>query len=339
MKFKEFFKYIFFTLAFAAFTAIPVLAQPVEAPNKTDAQGRKQGLWVGYYPTDTLKYRGTFKNNLPIDTLERFDEDGFLVARLIYRKGNPKVADAQIFYTDNGGLMAEGKYVEQERDSVWFFYDLNGHLVSRENYKNGKRHGEVIVYYATGSVSEKANYRNGVKNGKWEQYFENGNPKLSATVMNGIKYDGIFVSYYPDGSKRDSGRYVNGLRESSWYHFNADGSIRVIYVYRAGEVKEEHRRNGVFTKYFPNDIKRSEYTYEDGKKNGPFKEYYEKGKWVTGIETDKFGITYPVQRLEDTQVKREGNYKNDKLDGEIITYTEKGKIKKKEVYQNGILRD
>lgn len=332
-------KHIFPFLLAALWLFMPAVlpAQPGNNINQTDAKGRKQGRWIGYHANDTVRYIGTFKNDIPVDTLKRFDEDGYIQARLIYRKGDPKVADAEIFYTENGGLMAEGKYVNQQRDSVWLFYDGGGRLVSRENYHNGKRNGQTVIYYPNGSVSEKITYVNGIKDGLWEQYFEDGTPKLKATVENGVEYKGVYVSYYPDGTKMDSGRYENGLKESSWYHFNEDGSIRTIVVYRGGNPGEEYPQNGVFTEYYPDDIKRSEYTYKNGKKNGPFREYYNLGHWVTETETDKYGNTYPVQRLHGTQVKREGQYKDGKLNGEVITWSEKGKMIKKERYANGEL--
>ncbi len=312
---------------------MPVLAQPSRAPNKTDAQGLKQGLWEGYYETDTLKYRGHFENGKPVGKLFRYHENGSIQAEMIYRKDNS--AFAKIYDEDTGNLIAEGKYKNQERDSVWTFFAADGSLLSRDNYRNGKKNGSSTIYYASGSVSEKMNFENGVKNGKWQQFFEDGNPKLDATVVNGAAYDGHYEAYYPDGTKMTSGKYVDGLKESSWYHFHKDGSIEVIYVYRGGKMEEEHRYNGVFTEYFPNDIKRSEYTYKDGKKNGPFKEYFEKGNWVTESETDQYGNEYPVQRLKGTQVKREGQYKDGALDGEVITYTQEGKVENKENYKNG----
>ncbi len=325
--------YYFIAFIFAAFLGSPIFAQSTKAPNKTDAKGLKQGLWEGYYDTDTLKYRGHFKDGQPVGTFERYHENGTLQAELTYRKDHS--AFAKIYDEDTGNRIAEGKYINQERDSTWLFFAADGSLLSKNNYRNGKKNGSSTVYYASGSVAEKMNFLNGVKNGKWQQFFEDGNPKLDATVVNGAAYDGQYTAYYPDGTKMTSGKYVDGLKESSWYHFNEDGSIEVIYVYRSGKVEEEHRYNGVFKDYFPDDIERSEYTYKDGKKNGPFKEFYEKGNWVTESETDKFGNEYPVQRLHDTQVKREGQYKDGQLDGEIITYTEEGKVEKKEHYANG----
>lgn len=323
----------FLTVCTFLFFAICVSAQPGAAPNKTDAQGRKQGFWQKYYPTDTMQYQATFVNDKPVGEFIRFYEDGSLQAIINYTKDG--VARAELFYPETGEMMAKGNYIDQKRDSVWLFYSDIGVLTSSETYKNGEKNGLNFIYYPDGSVSEKITYKDDVKNGEWLQYFDDGTLKLSANVVEGIKYVGDFASYYPDGRKYQTGKYVDGLKHSSWYTYHEDGSIEIIYVYRFGKVIEEHPQNGVFDAYFPNDIKRYEYTYKNGKKDGPFKEFFELGEWVTEEEVDNFGNAYPVQRLKGTQVRREGQYKEGELHGEIIYYTEKGKVEKKEKYNMG----
>lgn len=332
-------KSIFQILVLLAFfgTSIRGNAQPGVAPNKTDDQGRKQGLWQKFYPTDTMQYQATFVDGKPVGEFIRFYEDGSLQAIINYDKDG--VERAELFYPETGEVMAKGNYLNQKRDSVWQFYSEMGVLTSTETYKNGVKSGMTTIYYTDGSVSEKIMFKNDEKNGEWLQFFDDGTPKLSANVVEGVKYVGDFVSYYPDGKKYQSGKYADGLKHGSWYTYNEDGSIEIIYVYRYGKVMEEHPQNGIFDAYFPNDIKRYEYTYKNGKKDGPFKEYYEKGEWITEEEVDNFGNKYPVQRLHGTQVRREGKYKEGELNGEIIYYTEKGKVEKKEIYNMGELID
>ena len=92
-------------------------------------------------------------------------------------------------------------------------------------------------------------------------------------------------------------------------------------------------------KYFSNGIPESEYEYVDGKKDGPFTEWYEKGEFVQ-VPMDKpkpgGGIQFK-QKLEGAQIKREGDYMDGKLEGEITYYNEDGKIIKIETYENGEL--
>lgn len=308
------------------------------APNKTDKKGQKQGLWEKHYENGNLMYSAEFKDDKPIGELRRYyEEDGSLQAIIHYTPD--RKARAKIFYPETGTLLAEGNYVNQKKDSVWFFYSPDSVLTSKETYRNDLKHGLSTIYFRTGQITEKAMYQDGVQHGIWEQYFEDGTPKLKANVYQGESYEGEYISYYEDGKKMIQGSYKNGEKESSWYHYNPDGSIEIIYVYRAGKLQNEHPQNGVFTDYFPDDIKKSEYTYKDGKKHGPFKEFYPMGEWKTEEVTDEFGNSYPVQKLHGTQIKREGKYRNGELHGEVVTYHESGKVKERDTYDMGEVVD
>ncbi len=304
-----------------------------KAPNLIDQDGKKQGYWIKRYENDTIQYKGTFKDDKPIGLFERYYEDGSLQALITYL-GQGK-AKAKIYYPEDSLLMARGKYLNEKRDSTWLFFTPEGNLASKENFRKGIKHGLTTIYFSDGSISEKMHFKDGVKHGLWEQFFEDGQPKLKATIKDGIQYEGEYTTYYPDGTKLLHGKYLDGKKHSSWYHFNEDGSIRLIEVYRAGKVQDEYPKNGVFDEYWPDDIKKSEYTYEDGKKHGPFKEYYNKGEWRTEEVPDEFGGKRKVQRLYGTQVMREGNYKEGQLHGTITTYKENGKVEKVEEYNMG----
>ncbi len=326
-------KLILSTVLFLSF-AIQLNAQ---APNEVDDQGRKQGKWTKFDASGNMVYRATFKDDKPVGEMTRFYEDGSKQAVLNFV--TPTKAKAKLYYPDKGGLMAEGNYLNQERDSVWLFYNPTGELASRETFSNGIRQGEAIVYFQDGSIAEKSTYEDGVQNGKWLQFFENGNLKLEATVVDGVSYEGEYVSYYPKGTKMLKGKYQDGKKESSWYHFNEDGSIEIIYVYRYGKVISEHRKNGTFDEYYPDDIKKSSVTFKDGKKNGPFVEYYHQGEWVESESLDEYGNPRKVQKLEGIQVEREGTYKDDVLHGEVKYYKENGRLDRIERYDMGELID
>jgi antitoxin component YwqK of YwqJK toxin-antitoxin module len=303
--------------------------------NQVDAQGRKHGPWESKYETGVVEYRGNFDHGEPIGEFTRYYEDGSLKAKMIH--DGEGTAYSKLYYPENEVLMAEGKFEDQKRDSIWRFYSPAGILTSLETYQDGKKEGLTEIYYTDGSVSERMFFENDVKSGRWEQYFENGNPKLKATVIDGVMYDGKYTSYYPNGMRLMEGEYVDGRKEGSWYHFHEDGSIEIIYVYRSDKVVEEHPKNGVFEAYWPNDIKRSEYTFQDGQKHGPFSEWYNQGEWRDEERVDEFGNRYPVQKLYGTQIRRKGKYRNGKLHGEVITYGEDGSVEKIETYDMGNL--
>ena len=78
-------------------------------------------------------------------------------------------------------------------------------------------------------------------------------------------------------------------------------------------------------------------TYKNGKKHGPFVEYYHQGDWITEEALDEFGNKREVQKLHNTQIKRSGSFYEDQLHGEIKMYNEKGKLTKTLKYNKGEL--
>lgn len=305
--------------------------------NQTDSEGRKHGKWEKRYDNGEIQYIGNFDHGKPVGTFRRYYDDGSLQAVMEYI--NPVKNYATLYYPEIEVKMAEGQYFDQERDSVWLFFSEEGVLTSRETYQNGDKEGMTEIFYADGSLSERMMFREDQKHGLWEQYFNNGKPKLKATVVDGVKYDGEYTTYYPDGIKMEEGNYVDGKKESSWYLYNEDGSVHIIYVYRDDEIEEEFPKNGTFEVYWPNDIKRSEYTYKNGKRQGSFKEWFNQGEWRNEERVDEYGNRYPFQKLYGTQLRREGSYREGKLHGEVITYNEDGSIKKKANYEMGELVD
>ncbi|MCH2213647.1 MAG: hypothetical protein MK086_00615 [Flavobacteriales bacterium] len=305
--------------------------------NQLDENGEKHGLWQPTYENGQFKYNGHFEHGIPVGIFMRWYDDGSLQGEINHR--TKEVSYAKLFYPQTGVKMAEGIYLKQRRDSVWNFYSEDGVLTSKESYREGLKNGLAEIFYPDGSIAERAVFANDEKNGLWEQFFNNGRRKLKAHVIEGLKYDGEYTTYYTDGMKLEQGNYVNGKKESSWYLFNEDGSIHMIYVYRDDEIEEEFPKNGTFETYWDNDIKRAEYTYKDGLKNGPFKEWFNQGEWKNEERIDEYGNKYPIQKLHGTQISREGAYKKGKLDGEIVTYTTGGKVKERLTYRMGELSE
>lgn len=318
------------------FLVLGLSAQP--GGNPTDEQGRRHGEWVKSDVYGNVLYEGQFEHGEPVGKFVYYFKEGGKKAEMVH-ESDSDTSHAKLFYQQEGDLMAEGKYVNEQRVGLWKFYDPAGNLNAEEPYKDGKKHGTVRIYYDDGSISETAEYVNGEKNGEWIRYYPNGNLRLEATVRDDIYYEGEFVQYYKDGKPMMKGEYVDGEKESSWYHYNEDGSIEVIYVYRNGKQVEEHPQNGTFEKFYFDDLPKSEYTYKNGEKHGPFKEWYHMGEWVEKkVEGESMGMpTRRVEKLVGTQLKREGRYANGKLDGKVITYNQDGSIKEEEVYDNGEL--
>ena len=324
--------FVLVALLGACFTAN---AQPTQAANKTDANGKKNGPWEKHDDKGNLLYKGQFNHGHPTGQFVYFFKDGKVKAVLNYHN-NGNSAYATIFYPTDS-LMAVGKYVQEKRDSTWKFFDQDGNLRSEEYYQNGKHEGTTRVYFDDGSVAELVTYHNDVKNGPWKRYYKDGKLQMDANVVEGIKYQGQFTTYYPNGNKETDGLYIDGERDSTWYFYNENGSVYTVRYYTNGKVIKEYPQNGDFDSYFPSGIPRNEYHYKDGKKNGPYKIYYHMGHFETDTarSQDPEMPNSVVQKLVGSQVKEEGQYKHGQLDGQVIYYATDGEIDSTATYKNG----
>lgn len=200
--------------------------------NKTDGQGRKQGHWKVYDTNGNIKLEGNYVNGKPIGLFKFFYPDGHKKA-LINNLDSGKVTYATLFH-ENGNLMAKGKYLKQQKDSLWQYFDQeNGKLLSEEFYSDGKKQGIVKTYYPSGEVAEEVTYKNDVKDGPWKQYFTDGAIKGKGTYVNG-EPDGMYIMYHINGNVQVSGKYAAGEKEGVWVYLSSIGQMEKKEIYQKG---------------------------------------------------------------------------------------------------------
>lgn len=210
--------------------------------NYTDINGLKQGHWIKKYPNGNTQYEAYFVDGKPVGEYKRFDRNGYLYAHLTYDEKGIK-ADAKFFHR-SGKLCAIGKYIGQERDSIWLYYSDGGILYLQESYSNGIKDGTFIRYSSERKKLEETTWKNGIKDGPWRKYFSSGNIMFDVNYTNG-KLNGEGKVYYDNGKLNKKGKYVNDLMEGSWLIFDESGNYKKQYVYKHGyceELAEEQNR-------------------------------------------------------------------------------------------------
>jgi antitoxin component YwqK of YwqJK toxin-antitoxin module len=122
-----------------------------------------------------------------------------------------------------------------------------------------------------------------------------------------------------------------------WYYYYSSGKPKISLFYKKGKETKRKYENGTFKEYYDSEIPKSEYSFENGMRNGPFTEWYDVGQYAQVPSTDEdreIGIVYR-EKLEGTQVKMKGDYVDDKLEGEVVYYRENGAIEKVEEWVDG----
>lgn len=206
----------------------PKKANKPDKPNKTDAQGRKQGEWAKKYDNGQYMYVATFKDDKPVGTVVRYNENGKKSVEMTYG-ANGKV-DA-IYYHDNGRIASRGSYVNKIRTGEWTYYDEEKRIVARETYKNGMLNGTAFTYYENGQVSDESNYVDDVLDGPWIQYFQSGKRRLDARYVKG-KLNGRYRYWDDGGSLSIDGQYDMGLMVGDWKVYeDSEGKTYFVMEY------------------------------------------------------------------------------------------------------------
>lgn len=221
-------------LIFLILAVNSALAQPQKAENKTDAQGRKQGYWEKTDPqTNKIIYKGSFKDNKPQGLFIYYYAGTDSVHSKSEFRQDGKIAYVKMYYLASGKLQAQGKYVNEQKDSTWNFYDEKGKLLSTEGYSNGKKHGTSKVFFDNGKISEEKIYKNGVLDGPFKMWFDEKKVKAEGKYVNG-EYDGFCAWYYPDGTAAAKGLYDKGNKKGVWVYKDKAGKITNKEVWNNG---------------------------------------------------------------------------------------------------------
>lgn len=219
-----------------------------------DASGKKQGYWRKKDDkTNKLVYEGLFKDDKPQGIFKYyypFDS----VKVIMNFKQDGKIAYSTMFHP-TGKKMAYGKYISEQKDSVWTYYDDKGVLISRESYAGGKKNGKEIIYFPDGVVSEERNYKMDVQDGPFKLYFEKNVVKGEGTYVNG-NMEGKNSYYYPNGVAAATGYYKNGKKTGPWIYRESNGKVKEKELYtKTGDLASKAETEAFFNKNKVNDEK------------------------------------------------------------------------------------
>lgn len=191
--------------------------------NLTDAGGRKQGFWRKTDSSGRKVYEGKFRDGLPYGLFRYYYGSGTIKTESVVSHGG-KIARTVSYYP-NGKKMAEGKYLNEKKDSTWqFFNETEGALLSEEIYKMGVKDGISKTYFPEGGLAEIITWKNGVKSGPWEQYYSDGKIKFRGTYLDNEKA-GVFQAFYMSGKVMFTGKYSNGHQAGQWIYYDENGKL------------------------------------------------------------------------------------------------------------------
>ena len=210
-------------------------AQTASTPNKLDANGKKDGMWSGFFDnTEVVKYEGTFSKGLETGVFIFYNNNPkhtIMATRDFSKQPNSAYT---VFFDDQKNIVSEGNVQNKLYEGLWKYYHKSSKdLMTTENYKKGKLNGKRIVLYKDGKTAEESVYVDGKRSGRYKKITSNGIVLEEVMYQNG-ELHGIAIYKDPDGNIVAKGNYKNDQKHGTWEFFE-NGKLTN---------KEKHPLNG-----------------------------------------------------------------------------------------------
>jgi antitoxin component YwqK of YwqJK toxin-antitoxin module len=262
-------KKILFTCLLMVLTISFVAAQTTD--NKTDANGKKQGLWEEKTPAGSLK--GAFVDDQKDGCWTSYAGDGKLIRIEHFNKGIREGIAVDI--DQRGYLVSETYYVNNliEGTAKKFFYGTNP--ASLIDYVHGKITGKKKIYYenSAGKIMEESEYKDDIKDGPSNFYTINGDPIAEYTYVNNM-LQGVQKSYYPGKKLMSEQEFTDNLENGFYKEYYENGKLKSEGVYSKGVL------NGVWKDYNEEGLLTAQGSYLNGARDGKWLEYDAAGKVI-----------------------------------------------------------
>jgi antitoxin component YwqK of YwqJK toxin-antitoxin module len=298
-----------------------------EPLNQTDKSGKKQGHWIKKDEHGRPLYEGNFKDGKPIGVFKYYYDTGEIQTLSVCSDNG--VCRTKHYFPGNI-LMAEGKYINQKRDSIWKFYNAPNALVSEESFRNGKKDGVEKNYDGRGKLLEEKNWKDSILNGPWKKYYDDGSIQQEGFYNTGF-LEGPMKFYYPGKAPAVIGQYQHSLKQGKWTYYDRSGKIITqVENYYLGDY------NGYYAEWNEKDgTPKVKGEYKQGKRNGKWTYFDEKGK--PAADTTFFvGYLHGIctEYYENGNKKSESNYYYSHKTGKWTEWDETGKVTKEENFDS-----
>lgn len=211
----------------------------------------------------------------------------------------------------------------------------------------GQRHGEWTFYYDNNLKNEfrlkaKGTYYLGKKSGTWTYYDTYGPYVLKEATYVFDRLNGPYKDYYDTGHKdrwiKSKGEYKEGKREGQWIDYwdngcyDLEGPPKEIAIYKAG-IKHGESMTFYDSNCYPKKAMASRGYYNNGKKDGEWKYYNDKGSedehLTKKFNFDKGRMVGKHYLYDNGRITKSFDYTAEPGDEGLPEFNEAGKLIKK----------
>ncbi|MEQ9261966.1 MAG: hypothetical protein RLP14_02275 [Owenweeksia sp.] len=326
--------------------------------------GQPEGYWKSYYRNGNLKAEGNRKEHLLQGPWLFYNEDGEKKLEINYKddkkdglrktfldgqiiKEEPFVNDqlegfAKEYYQGSGELHREIPYKNNQTQGTGYEYAMDGRIITLLTYKSGvltkqqninrmdqqlQKQGMWVTFYPNRNVKVEGPYVNNLKNGYWKYYLSTGDlQRVEKWIMGVLQENAQEVAKVEikreidpnTGKLAFKGAYRNGKAEGVHRRYDADGNVISSKIYENGIVLFE----GIVD--------------EQGRKQGPWKEYYPDGTLkAKGSYLDDLKIEEWTYYYADGEIEQTGSYQQGLPNGAWVWYHPNGQAWREEEFFRG----
>lgn len=210
------------------------------------------------------------------------------------------------------------------------FCKINAQTKNQTDDKDLKQGYWEKIDTETGKISYKGTFKNNKPQGTFSYYYKGMDSLHSKSEF---RQDGkvAYVSmYHLSGKIQAKGKYVNEAKDSLWNFYDGRGVLLSTEIYLNG------KKNGASKAYDEKGGLMEEKFYKNDLLEGAFKQFYSdkktkaEGTYIAGEYTGKCSWYFP-----NGMAAAEGYYEKGIKKGVWLYKEQNGKIKEKEVWQNG----
>ncbi len=222
----------------------------------TYRDGRRHGVVRGFHTDGSLRFEGRF-------------DDGISAGDIVmHHKG--------------GGVSTTETITGSDRQGVRTEYYEDGQPRSETAFRDGKRHGPETLWHRNGQKAQEGHHEAGRPTGEWRFYDEQG--QLTSVkhhwMAAGEPVGWLETAYRPGGqiSMQSKVSIVDGVQFGAITLWHPNGQQASLTESRAG------LRHGRDVSWDASGRKRSEGTYVDDRRDGPWRFFDESGRLVRTVE-------------------------------------------------------
>ncbi len=314
--------------------------------------GSKEGYWTYYYENGNPKTKARFKDDVAHDTVYLYHDNGVLKSKILYSEDGQRDGPYIEFY-DHGVPYVSGAYKDGKFEGPHIYNFSNGSKEYDLSYFDNKVNGSVKEYYVTGELYREDYFTDGLSDGKYLTYWINGKPKEIGAKSNG-EFVGAYKSFWENGNLYQEGHYNKGELDGVWKEYDVDGNlyktsnfsngkeegITSYYDYEGNKYLEYELKNGFIISFKHLDAE-GNIIKEGGDKKKKFTlEHYNRLGVLISTNEYKPGVGKDGKFTsfgEYGEKYSEGEYIDNKIEGELIAYFPWGDEKRRALFKDGEL--